>query len=354
MRRAAIAVVALTLGALAAQPPSALAAPEWNDGEPAISVLQNCLTGDFEYGAGAFVGQYVDRANLSRPGEVFYGHILFEALTEAFCPVEQHAEVDLVLPPGVSIAPDAAHPIRCNYSEDNGETEHPNPTCPTHAVNGTYGPMLPPEDGGGAWSLPVGTIFEVQVPLVSTRSLDVTGGTCQSTTADLVSRSSDCLVGAVHIIDGQTDPWLVPSQQLFVAPAPAAPPPPSPKPPSPAAPNPPRPAPPAGIAVAKKVAVVKGGRARIKLKCTAVGACNGVAKLLLPSKKRRARAARPGSWTVVGSSAFAIPAGRTRTIAVRLKGSAKAALRRSRRHRVRVRLSGKGLRSRSLLLVAKR
>lgn len=196
--------------------PAANAADQWYDGQVQTSILENCFTFEDEYGAGAYVGQYADAAKLPRPGDVFFVHVIFEALTEADCGVEQHAEVDLVLPHGVSIAPDSKHPIACFYSDDGGATEPRKPTCPTHGVTGTYGRMLPPQNGGGAWDLPVGRTFELQVPLKSTRRLDVTGGPCQSTLTEVVSEPSDCLVGAVHVIDGQSDPWIVPHKQLFV------------------------------------------------------------------------------------------------------------------------------------------
>lgn len=206
------ALVALLLTAA----PAAQAAPQWDDGVAATSTLQNCFSFEDEYGAGAYVGQYVDASNLPKPGEAFYVHVVFEALTEAFCEVGQSAELDLVLPPGVSVSPGPGHPIRCLYSDNGGESEQPNPTCPTHTVAGTYGPMLPPGDGGGPWSLPVGRTFEVQVPLVSTRKLDVTGGSCQETLQQVALDTSDCLLAALHVIDGQSDPWLLPHKQLFV------------------------------------------------------------------------------------------------------------------------------------------
>ena len=177
---AALIGIAAMLALLAAAP-AAQAALQWDDGVAATSTLQNCFSFEDEYGAGAYVGQYVDAADPPKAGEPFYVHVVFEALTEAFCEVGQSAEVDLVLPPGVSVSPGPGHPIRCLYSDDGGESEQPNPTCPTHTVTGTYGQMLPPSDGGGPWSLPVGRTFEVQVPLVSTRKLDVTGGSCQET-----------------------------------------------------------------------------------------------------------------------------------------------------------------------------
>jgi hypothetical protein len=137
---------------------------------------------------------------------------------------DQAAELDLVLPPGVSLAVDAAHPIYCFYVEDNGASG-PNPTCPTHAVNGIYGPMLPAGDGGAGWDMPPGRTLEVQFPLVSDRELKgPAGGHCPETLDEIgTSPQRDCLLLAVHVADGSDDPWLLPNVEMVVAPGPAKP-----------------------------------------------------------------------------------------------------------------------------------
>jgi hypothetical protein len=216
--------VLASVAAVLAATPAAEAATQWNDGEAVRSNLYNPCLGIEEFGALAYAGYQADPQNLPKAGDVFYGHAVFGAATTVGgggCGGgDQHGELDLVLPPGVSLAIDGAHPINCFY-EDQGQPEVANPTCPTHATVGTYGPQLTAGDGG-PWDMPPGRLLEVQFPLVSTRQLQgPAGGTCPTSVSDLaIDRQNDCLITAVHVADGDTDPWLVSNEQLFVDPAP--------------------------------------------------------------------------------------------------------------------------------------
>src|SRR4051794_18550506 len=76
-----------------------------------------------------------DRADLRG---VFYGHADFGATTDTACSSgDQVAELDIILPPGVSLAVDAAHPISCLYADNDGPKAN-YPTCPTHTIAGAY------------------------------------------------------------------------------------------------------------------------------------------------------------------------------------------------------------------------
>jgi len=241
----ALAVAALLL---VAEPASA--AVQWNDGTDAQSTLFNCVLGIPETGALAWAGYQADPASLPKPGEVFYGHAVFGAAMEA-CAGDQHGELDVVLPPGVSLAVDAAHPVKCFYEDNQGPTLV-NPTCPSHSVNGVYGPQFEAGDGGGPWDMPAGRLLEVEFPLVTTRQLrGPAGGHCPQDASELaVYPQHDCLIAALHVADGSLDPWLFPNEELVTAAAPAggAPPPPPAGPPAPPSGGPhpaPGPAPPA-------------------------------------------------------------------------------------------------------------
>jgi hypothetical protein len=127
---------------------------------------------------------------------------------------------------------------------------------------------------------------------------------------------------------------------------------PSPAPsPSPVPPPPPMPPPP-GIAVAKNVALVKGGKALLKLTCRGAGACRGSLELVARvqvgtganSSKKRARN------LVIGRAGFAIPAGRAKTIRVRLTGKGKRLLGKAGKHGLKVKLRGSGVRNRTVRL----
>lgn len=222
LSRRTLLPVALALGALFGTAASANAAPSWHDGVAAISYVYNPCLSIQEFGGMSQAGYSSDPA-ATRAGDVFYGHVLFGAATfvGGGCGnTDQHAEVDVSLPPGVSLAIDGAHPIYCFY-QDGSDPAQSNPTCPTHAVNGTYGLMLPAGDGGNAWDMPPGRTLEVQFPLVSNRELKgPAGGHCPDTLDELaLGQPRDCLIAPTHMIDGSADPWLLPNEDMVIAPA---------------------------------------------------------------------------------------------------------------------------------------
>jgi hypothetical protein len=104
---------------------------------------------------------------------------------------------------------------------------------------------------------------------------------------------------------------------------------------------------PVGIAVAARVALVKRGKARLRLRCVGGGACSGVARLTQPFKQRGAVKARLISF---GQADFSMAAGQRRVVRVKLSKGARARLRRARRHRIRATLAGRGVQSRTVLL----
>src|SRR4051794_32546508 len=210
---------------------TASADTSWHDGQSVDSHLYNPCLHISEFGALAQAGYETDPA-ATRAGDVFYGHVVFGAATHVGgnCgDTDQAAELDLVLPPGVSLAIDAQHPIVCSYYDPGGPVQ-PNPTCPTHAVTGTYGPMLPAGDGGAGWDMPPGRTLGVAFPLVSTRELKGPAqGHCPQTVDEISSSPQrDCLLLAMHMLDGSDDPWLLPDVQMVVAPPAAVTPTPTP------------------------------------------------------------------------------------------------------------------------------
>jgi len=217
-----VAALLLSVAAVLAGGASAYAAQTWTDGQPAQSSVYNPCLDITEFGALAQTG-YQSDPGVTRVGDVFYGHALFGAATHVggnCTDTDQAAEVDLVLPPGVSLAVDAKHPIYCFYIDGNGPGQT-NTTCPTHTANGTNGPMLPAGDGGAAWDMPPGRTLEVQFPLVTNRELKgPAGGHCPETLDEIgISPQRDCLLLAVHVLDGTSDPWLLPNAEMFIAPA---------------------------------------------------------------------------------------------------------------------------------------
>lgn len=92
-----------------------------------------------------------------------------------------------------------------------------------------------------------------------------------------------------------------------------------------------------GIATAAKIARVKRGRALLKLRCRGGGPCKGVVQLRVKGK-------------LIGKARFSIASGRARVVRVRLNRRGKKLLRRARRHRLRVKLRGRGVKRRTVLL----
>jgi hypothetical protein len=214
---------AVAAGALALAP-AARADNNWNEGVYQSTTYTQCVVDVTEVGADAWAGYQADPNNPPKPGDVFYGHAVFGAATSA-CNGDMAAEVDVVLPPGVSLAIDSDHPIFCLYNDPDGPVVQ-NPTCPTRTVPGAYGPTFLDKDGGSAWDLPPGRTFQIAFPLRTTRQLEgPAGGNCPQSVDDLPFYTQyDCLIAAVHIIDGDTDPWLAPDVQMFTGAASVPPP----------------------------------------------------------------------------------------------------------------------------------
>src|SRR3954471_11330692 len=98
---------------------SARAAVAWHDGAAISSTLCNPCLQITEGGAVAQAGYQTDPAT-THAGDVFYGHAVFGAATHVggdCTDTDQAAELDLVLPPGVTPAVDARHPIKCLYED---------------------------------------------------------------------------------------------------------------------------------------------------------------------------------------------------------------------------------------------
>jgi hypothetical protein len=92
-----------------------------------------------------------------------------------------------------------------------------------------------------------------------------------------------------------------------------------------------------GTAFAPRVAKVKGGKALLKLRCRGGGPCKGLVKLQIGRK-------------LIGKARFSIAAGKAKTVRVKLNGRGKKLLRHARRHRLKTKLGGRGVKKRTVLL----
>jgi len=109
-----------------------------------------------------------------------------------------------------------------------------------------------------------------------------------------------------------------------------------------------------GTANAAAFAQVKGGKAFLKLSCRGGSACRGSLQLIARVKAGKSERAKHSKKRirnlVIGRAGFAIPAGRTKTIRVRLTGKGKALLRKAGRRGLKVKLRGSGISNRAVRL----
>jgi hypothetical protein len=108
-----------------------------------------------------------------------------------------------------------------------------------------------------------------------------------------------------------------------------------------------------GTMVAAGRALVKRGRALLRARCRGGGRCQGVVKLIavvrahrIVKRKNRKRVRR----VLIGRARFGISAGKTKMLGVRLNRRGRRMLRRASRHRLKVRLTGNGVKRRAVML----
>jgi hypothetical protein len=97
------------------------------------------------------------------------------------------------------------------------------------------------------------------------------------------------------------------------------------------------------LAVASAVASVKGSTALVKLHCAGAGSCGGALELVVKRGKRS---------VVIGTAHFSIAAGKSATIHVKLAATGRSLLRKAGRRGLSVKLTGEGVKGRTLVLKA--
>jgi hypothetical protein len=206
---------------------AASAKPRWNEGKMERSTVQSCasvVAGQPVLTAGilAHAGFRADPKALPRVGQTFYGRAFIGGAGDP-C-VTQMAKLELVLPAGVRLAITRATPIRCtSITPDTSSAVSSAEGCPRSPIRGTYGPWLARTNRqDGLWELPRGQGYLIDFPLRSTRTLKgiargvpacarpAFGPPCPA------AKARDYLQVAVHVADGNTNPWVVPVVGLFV------------------------------------------------------------------------------------------------------------------------------------------
>jgi hypothetical protein len=205
-RRLAL-VCATTAVGLAAVPAVANAAASWQEGPLVESQVVDCITGQVEQGAGAYLSYYADPANPPKVGQVYYIGVDLAGIGDP-CAGGSYASVNLVMPPGTAPAIDASHPVKCfmNLGKGWGNVAQ---NCPQSLPIGPYGYEVNPINSNPPfWPLAPGVFAEIQIPVVSTQPL--------------IGTSSQRLQGYIQLADGQDNPTLTPQLSMIVNPANAA------------------------------------------------------------------------------------------------------------------------------------
>ena len=206
-------ILATALGILA-QVPRARAAIEWRDGLIIETYTLNCISQNFEYGIGAFVGQLYD-TSYAEPyvGERFYMRIHIAGLGHPCA--DNYLDVQFVPPVGVTASGADNYPVRCfyqppgsmQYTEFGAADGCPQPPFGIAANSAGTGYRIDRRLPGNplpAWFLPGGGAYEFWIPVVSDRPLD---GLQINTEFD----------APIQAVDGVGNYWIYPWQSVYVA-----------------------------------------------------------------------------------------------------------------------------------------
>lgn len=170
-------VVVALVGAFAAP---ADAAVTGHQGAMDHTLVVNCTSVELgspttEWGMTLVAGAAYDDAVPLKVGDVFYAGVYVAAVGNP-CPTQSFYP-DLTLPAGISAAVSAASPIQCWHEDFSGATtvETRDTThCPAAVgapeAGGTVGLPSHGLSGSGAWPIPQGEGYEIDVPLVATRA----------------------------------------------------------------------------------------------------------------------------------------------------------------------------------------
>lgn len=177
----------------------------WFDGMIKESVITNCASMIFgnpylENGAAAYVGFYANPdSGQPAPGDTYYIHVVVYGLGNSCA--GQYAVPEIALPPNTSLAITGGTPIFC-YAISDGTGTRNTTDCPTALQASTMHPgaySILPRVGDPYWPLPQGKGWEFQIPVTSSTAL--TAATLQ---------------GYAWMLDGDSSPWLAPTQGIYV------------------------------------------------------------------------------------------------------------------------------------------
>jgi hypothetical protein len=177
---------------------------QWYDGGIQYSSITNCVSiiQGFPYeerGAGAFVGFFGQpTSSLPAPNTTYYIHIYVAGLGNSCS--GQRFFADVALPPTTALAIDGVNPVLC-YTHLGQVTGADCPqTLPPSSWNpGAFALYSTDNAHANLWPLPQGGHWEFLIPVRSTTTL-----------------TSATLQANVWVLDGNSSPWLRPTQGVFV------------------------------------------------------------------------------------------------------------------------------------------
>ncbi len=191
---ASAAYLVLTLlpaGARATEPPYG-----WQSGPLVESQDANCITGEIEQEAGAYMSYYFKPSAPPLAGETYYVAINVTGIGNTCAGI--YADVELAVSPGTEPAVDSTHPVQC-FLQFPGQSSYVQDTqdCPHTLASSIYGYSLNPTASPGFWPLPQGGSVEVNVPVRGAAGVNQ-------------------LKGVVQLADGESDPVLQPYVETIV------------------------------------------------------------------------------------------------------------------------------------------
>jgi hypothetical protein len=168
------------------------AAYQWQSGPLVESQDSNCVTGNIEQEAGAYMSYYFNPAAPPATGQTYYVAVNVAGIGNTCAGI--YADIELSLPTGTTLAISPSTPVEC-FLQFPGTSSYTRDTvdCPQSLGTGALGAGfigLDPLSNPPFWPLPDGGTVEVNIPVKSTIA-----GTNQ-------------ISGTVQLADGESDPIL--------------------------------------------------------------------------------------------------------------------------------------------------
>ena len=194
---AAALAVSVVLGQATPSSASSLSPRQYWDGTIAWTGHLECITQQFEYITGSYVGYY-GTADVTWPrvGDTYYARLVVSVVGNE-CAGGIAPIVEMLLPPSTQFAISAENPVYCYYTSPSNVTSQVTSGCPQTYSAGAYGWRFP-------WPhpLPYGSTLDIRFPIVSFQALNG--------------------FASNHFVQGAMSPilgvWAGPSQGVFVAP----------------------------------------------------------------------------------------------------------------------------------------